>query len=87
MTDEQRGRDRLAERAKQEDLGERGERDVAGGAPLDQLPADADPIQEARAEELPANTNRDRGDLASGDIPGNTENMERWEREKRMQNR
>ena len=87
MTDEQRGRERLAERARAEDVGQKGERDAAGGADaLDPLPADADPILEARAEALPRNTTRKEGDLSSGDIPGNTEEMERWEREKRMQN-
>jgi hypothetical protein len=81
MTDEAEGRERLRERAREEDLGERGERDPEGGAErADASPAERDPLLEARAEQAPPNTARDEGDP----VPGNTETMERWEREKRM---
>jgi hypothetical protein len=83
MTDEEAGRRRIEEQARDEDATLEGRPHRSGGEGLDVVDP-ADPLAQARSQAVADNTNRDEGDLRSGDIPGNTPAMEEWEREKRM---
>jgi hypothetical protein len=79
MTDEKSGRERIEQRDRQGDAGEKWSERVERDRELDDPD---DPANRARRNAAESNVSRDTG--GGGAAPGTTPEMEEWEREKRL---